>query len=80
MPGNLLLDGLRAGQGVVATTRTFIAAEVERGEIVVLFEDDSRGFGYFLLHRPEPLRPSAKAFARWLLRQAGEAGDGGRSA
>jgi len=61
LPGNLLLDGLRTGQGVVAATRTFIEADLARGDVVVLFEDDRRGFGYFLLHRPgrsaRPPRP-----------------------
>jgi len=70
LPGNLLLDGLRSGQGVVAATRAFIEADVARGDVVILFEGDDRGFGYFLLHRPGVLRPAAKAFATWLRRQA----------
>jgi len=70
LPGNLLLDGLRGGQGIVAATRAFIEADVARGDVVVLFEGDDRGFGYFLLHRPGVLRPPAKAFAGWLRRQA----------
>jgi len=70
VPGNLLLDGLRAGQGIVATTRTFIEADVARGDVAVLFERDDRGHGYFLIHRPDPLRAPAKAFATWLKRQA----------
>ncbi len=37
LPGNLLLDGLRTGQGVVAATRTFIEADLARGDVVVLF-------------------------------------------
>ena len=70
MPGNLLLDGLRDGQGIVAATRAFIEPDLARGDVVVLFEDDDRGYGYFLLHRPETLRLPAKAFANWLRRQA----------
>ena len=70
MPGNLLLDGLRSGQGIVAVTRAFIDADVARGDVAVLFEDEERGYGYFLLHRPGVLRPAAKAFANWLRREA----------
>lgn len=70
MPGNLVLDGLRAGQGIVAVTRGFIEPDLARGDVVVLFEDEERGFGYFLLHRPGVLRPAARAFANWLRREA----------
>ena len=69
VPGNLLLDGMRSGQGVVATTRAFIEQDVARGDAVILFEDDERGFGYFLLHRPEPPRATVKAFITWLRRE-----------
>ena len=41
-----------------------------RGDVAVLFEDEERGYGYFLLHRPGVLRPAAKAFANWLRREA----------
>lgn len=69
VPGSLLLDGLRSGQGVVAASRAFIEADIERGDIVVLFEDPNPGVGYFIVTRPEPLRPAAKAFVTWLRRQ-----------
>ena len=69
MPGNLLLEGMRTGQGVIATTRAFIEQDVARGDAVILFEDDERGFGYFLLHRPEPPRAAVKAFNTWLRRE-----------
>lgn len=70
LPGNLLLDGLRAGQGIAATTLAFIEADVARGDLRVLFEDKGRGVGYFLLHRPGVLRPAARAFATWIRREA----------
>ena len=74
MPGNLLLDALRAGQGVAATTMAFVEQDVARGDIVVLQEDRRRGVGYFLVHSPAVLRPTAKAFATWIRRAAREAG------
>jgi LysR family glycine cleavage system transcriptional activator len=70
LPGNLLLDGLRAGQGIVAATRALIETDIARGEVVVLFQGNDRGFGYFLLQRPGVLRAPAKAFANWLRREA----------
>jgi LysR family glycine cleavage system transcriptional activator len=70
MPGNLLLDGLRQGQGIAATNLTFIEADVARGDIVVLRTDRARGTGYFLVQRPGVLRPAARAFAQWIRREA----------
>jgi len=70
LPGNLLLDGLRRGQGIAAVSRSFVEAEVARGELVVLFQNVSPGTGYFIVTRPGDLRPPARAFVAWLHRQA----------
>lgn len=69
LPGNLLQDALRSGEGVAATARTFVEPEVEAGDIVVLFEDDGRGMGYHLVTRPGVQRPALKNFIRWLRQQ-----------
>ena len=74
LPGNLLQDALRAGEGVAATARAFIETEIANGEIVVLFQDDGRGMGYHLVTRPGPQRPVLKAFIAWLRRQVKEDG------
>jgi LysR family glycine cleavage system transcriptional activator len=70
LPGNLLLDGLRAGQGVAATSRTFVAADIARGDLLVLFQDADPGSGYFIVTPRGVLRPKARAFVTWLRRQA----------
>ncbi len=70
LPGNLLLDGLRAGQGVAATSRTFVEADIARGDLRVLFTDADSGTGYFIVTPPGVLRPKARDFVRWLRRQA----------
>ena len=70
VPGNLLLDGVRRGQGVAVTIRSFVEPDIERGDIVVLFEEDTADAGYYLVTRPGPQRPSARTFATWLRRQA----------
>lgn len=70
LPGNLILDGLRSAQGIVATAQTFIRAELDRGDVVVLFEEEDRGYGYFLVTRPGPQRAPVKAFIKWLRQEA----------
>jgi LysR family glycine cleavage system transcriptional activator len=70
VPGNLLHDGLRSGQGVVATIRAFIEQDIAQGDVVVLFQEDTPLTGYYLVTRPGPLRPAARTFAAWLRRQA----------
>ncbi|WP_425051438.1 LysR family transcriptional regulator [Psychromarinibacter sp. S121] len=70
LPGNLLQDALRSGEGVAATALAFVEREVENGDIVVLFQDDGRGPGYFLVTRPGVQRPALRAFMRWLMKEA----------
>lgn len=70
VPGHLVLDGLRAGQGVVATTRAFIEADIEAGTVRVLFGGSGEVNGYWIVTRPGVLRPSARAFVTWLRRQS----------
>jgi len=69
LPGNLLLDGLRRGQGIAAVSRSFVEAEIERGELVILFQNADPGSGYYIVTRPTDLRPPARAFVAWLRRQ-----------
>ncbi len=69
LPGNLLQEALRSGEGVAATARTFVEEEIARGDIRMLFEDDGRGMGYFLVTRPGPQRQVLKTFLRWMRRQ-----------
>lgn len=69
LPGTLLLDAARDGQGVAAVARVFVAADIAAGRLRVLFEDQTRQ-GYFLLTRPGVQRPAVRAFAQWIQRQA----------
>ncbi len=69
LPGNLLLDGLRSGQGVTVTVRQFVETDIEAGRIVELYaEPDARG--YHILTQKSALRPSVKTFISWLKREA----------
>ena len=65
MPGNLLLDGLRRGDGIVATVPRFIQEDIEAGDIRVLFTDRHES-GYYIVTRPGLIRPPLRSFISWL--------------
>lgn len=70
LPGNLLLEGLRAGQGVSVTVRHFVESDIKAGRIVELFcEPGDRG--YHIVTGDALLRPAVKVFVGWLRRQSG---------
>lgn len=68
LPGYMVLEGIRAGEGITATARAFVEQDVEDGRLVVLFEDLRPGVGYFIVTRPGVQRPPLKAFVAWLKR------------
>lgn len=71
LPGNLVLDGLRAGQGVTITVRHFVQQDIASGRLVELYaEPDTRG--YHIVTGQGALRPTVKTFVGWLKRQASE--------
>ena len=69
LPGYLVLDGLRRGDGISATARAFVEDEIARGELILLSEDIRPASGYYIVTRPGVLRPPLKAFTTWLRRQ-----------
>lgn len=71
LPGNLMLEGARAGQGVISTTMSAVQADVRAGHLRVLFRDAGET-GYHIVTRPGGLRPPARALVTWLRRQAGQ--------
>ena len=70
LPGHLVLEALRNGDGVSLTTRVLIEREIGAGRLKVLFEDLQPGTGYYVVTRPGVQRPPLKAFVRWLKRYA----------
>lgn len=72
LPGYMVLDGLRRGDGITATARAFVEADLEAGHLRVLFEDIRPQSGYHIVTRPGPMRPPLKAFVQWLRRHARE--------
>ncbi|MHA7828040.1 MAG: LysR family transcriptional regulator [Roseovarius sp.] len=69
VPGNLLLEGVRQGQGVSLTVRQWVEDDISAGRLYLLFEEPE-DTAYFIVTAPGPLRPKAKAFIGWLRRQA----------
>ncbi|MFA8386919.1 MAG: LysR family transcriptional regulator [Pelagibaca sp.] len=68
VPGNLMLDGARNGQGVAVSTRIAVAEDLAAGRLIAVFEDRLDA-GYHLVTRPGVHRAPLKAFMRWI-RQA----------
>ncbi|WP_417684415.1 LysR family transcriptional regulator [Roseibium sp.] len=74
LPGYMVLDGLRRGDGISATARIFVEADIQSGALQVLFEDvRPRGSGYHMVVRPGVQRPPLKTFVTWLKKRAREA-------
>lgn len=69
LPGNLMLDALRRGDGVSATVpRIFVEDDIAAGRLTVLFEEHKPGLGYHIVTRPGVARPPLRAFLSWLRR------------
>lgn len=67
LPGYMVLEGLRRGEGISATAKAFIEPDIEAGHLRVLFEDGFHsGAGYHLVTRPGVQRPALKAFMSWM--------------
>jgi LysR family transcriptional regulator, glycine cleavage system transcriptional activator len=70
LPGHLVLEGLRNGEGVSLTTTAVVERELASGRLRVLFEEAQPGLGYYIVTRPGVMRPPLKAFVAWLRRHA----------
>ncbi|NQY60098.1 LysR family transcriptional regulator [Cognatishimia sp.] len=69
VPGNLMLDGARNGQGVAMICRAFVEGDIAAGRLRVLHEIDN-GKGYYLCGRPGVKRAAVQAFRKWILKEA----------
>ncbi|MDC0657590.1 LysR family transcriptional regulator [Leisingera sp. SS27] len=69
LPGNLLMQAVRAGQGVAVSVQAFVEDDLQAGRLCALFtEGEDRG--YHVVTRSGMIRPEARKFAAWLSRQA----------
>lgn len=73
MPGNLVIEAIRRGDGVGNTGRTWFEKDVAEGTVVALFDDDTTSdLGYWMVYRDAVARPPLKAFMRWVRSEASE--------
>lgn len=68
LPGNLLMQAVRAGQGVAVSVQEFVLEDLETGRLRALFTE-GEGKGYFIAAPAGVPRPAARSFAAWLQRQ-----------
>ncbi|MES0879071.1 LysR family transcriptional regulator [Roseibium sp. SCP14] len=67
LPGYMVLEGIRRGEGISATAEVFVEADIAAGNLKVLFRDAVyTGSGYHLVTRPGVNRPPLKAFMSWI--------------
>lgn len=69
LPGNLLMQAVRAGQGVAVSVQAFVVEDLQAGRLCALFTEGVDR-GYHVVTRSGVLRPEARKFAAWLNRQA----------
>jgi LysR family glycine cleavage system transcriptional activator len=69
MPGNLIMEAVRRGDGITYTARPWVEQELRSGQLIELFSDKAFGT-YYIQTRPGVLRPPVKAFVKWLRQQA----------
>lgn len=72
VPGNLVLDGARDGQGIAVTVRAFVERDIAAGRLRVLHTEDLDGAGYHIVTRSGVQRSAVKAFVKWLRRESTE--------
>ena len=72
VPGNMLLDGIRRGDGIGATVPAFISDELKSGKLVALFDDPVPQIGYYIVTLPGRVRPAAKSFTEWLTKSVSD--------
>jgi len=69
LPGHLMLEAARQGQGIATYAKIFVADDIAAGRLRLLFED-SAVKGYHAVVRPGVLRPPLKAFLAWIQKEA----------
>ena len=69
-PGNLMLDGVRNGQGIAISVRQAVEPDIAAGRLVLLDQSSDESSGYHCVVRPGVHRPPLKAFMKWLRKMA----------
>lgn len=69
MPGNLIMEAVRRGDGITYTARPWVEKEIQSGQLIELFPDETFGI-YYIQTPPGALRGSVRTFVKWLKQQA----------
>ncbi len=70
MPGNMIMEAVRRGDGLTYTPRIFVDEEIRSGQLLEVSSENDVG-GFYIVTRPGVLRQPVRAFVTWLKRQAG---------
>ena len=65
MPGNLIMDAVKRGDGITYTARQWVHKEIRSGELVELFPEDQVG-AFYIHTRAGEQRRSVRQFSTWL--------------
>lgn len=76
MPGNLIMQAVRRGDGISYTARSFVDDEIRSGRLRELFCDPQHGV-YYLVTRPGVMRKPVRAFVSWMRDEARKDGAAG---
>ncbi|WP_299723805.1 LysR family transcriptional regulator [uncultured Tateyamaria sp.] len=69
MPGNLIVDAIKRGEAVAYTVCDWVADDLERGDLVAIWDTPERGCYFALADNPTPV---CQAFLDWLRINAAE--------
>ena len=69
MPGNLIIDAVKRGDGVTYTARQWLEDEIRSHELVELFPEETAG-AFYVHMLPGEKRRSVSLFVNWLKQQA----------
>ena len=73
LPGYMVLNSLKNGDGIAATARSFVEEEINDGRMRILFSNSKSDSGYHIVTRPGVMRPPLKTFVQWLRRHRDDA-------
>jgi len=65
MPGNLIMQAVRRGDGITYTARAFLREDIRSRQVVVLHSEPAYGV-YVIETSPGVLRPAVRTFLNWL--------------
>lgn len=68
LPGNLMLEAARDGQGIAVTAKAWVEDDIAKGRLLLLHEEN-QGRGYHIVTAPGIPRPPLRLFVSWLRRQ-----------